>query len=234
MLRSSRKVTRSSLLTRTVLSGALCLKTIYARGVFTKCTSAYCQTLTTCLLEAHFMGKKFTAATVVVQFGSQDANSILQAIQALSGVRRLDVEIASATSGFNYHPSGLNVTDAFELLAADEVQSLLISPAEEQAEFFAMVFCPYFDGDASSYWYGTFELKTGYTDELINTVRQIPRVDFVAVSLEDDLDLSDVEQVTKETFPWADWRLIEAVVADGQDLGSQQIKKGPAAQWLRQ
>ncbi len=177
------------------------------------------------------MNKRNPASTFILDFGAQDIKPIMDALQALIGQVRVEVELPSSASRIDdYSPSGLTLAQATEELASGRSHSILISSSEEETDFFALVFSPQRVGASNLWWHGLFEFKAEYSRQLFDTVRQAPGINFVSLSMEDSIDLPENAHVTEETFPWDDWRLVEAVVAGDQDVRAAKVRRGPVGE----
>jgi hypothetical protein len=177
------------------------------------------------------MSKRFSALTVVVECGAQEVGAVIDSLRILLGPIPVKVEVLHSgdDEDCKYADSGLDLLEARGALDAGDLSSIMVIPVDESAGVYAMVFCPGFGGCATGWWDAIVEFETGYEADFIQRLRSVQGLDFVSISIEDSLDIPEGERVTEAIFPWQDWRLIEAVVADEIPFSKKEIRRGPAA-----
>jgi hypothetical protein len=109
------------------------------------------------------------------------------------------------------------LNDALESFVNGKVRSVQFF-GDEFSKFFGGAFCPRFSGETLEDWSGYVEGLT-VEDTSFDELRSIDGLSYIALSIEESPDF-DFPQVTNETFPWSDWRLVAGAVLaeDGQWL----------------
>lgn len=106
--------------------------------------------------------------------------------------------------------------------------SILIKPKDETKKFFSMIFAPHFQNENSKPWYGYIECRTSYEKINLSEFCKVKGIRFISLSLEDTLDIEDMNNICYDNFPWEHWRLVEACVAKDNDSNClEKIRRGP-------
>jgi len=117
--------------------------------------------------------------------------------------------------------AGLN--EALESFANGSVSSVQVH-GEGIGTFVGGVYGPGFAGGVLEDWSGSVEgLAIEHTN--FDELQSIDGLSYIALSIEESPDF-DVPHVTKETFPWSDWRLVGGAVRE--EDGQWSIRRNPA------
>jgi hypothetical protein len=161
---------------------------------------------------------------LILDFGGQ-RNAVCAALQAVVRGRAVRIlvlpkaqENELAYQGFD---AGLN--DALESFASGNVISVQVH-GEGSGALIGGVYGPRFAGGVLEAWSGSVEgFAVEHTD--FDELRSIEGLSYVALSIEESPEF-DVPHVTKETFPWSDWRLVAGAVR--AEDGQWCIRRNPA------
>jgi hypothetical protein len=125
----------------------------------------------------------------------------------------------------NYQDRQISLSTALDELQGEQIAALMVS-SPRSPEGFLLIMAPNFGGDSLSLWTLISEQAIDFSPEYITTLRNSPGICFVAISVDESLDLATMSSVNSVNFPWDDWRLIYARVKR-QD-GTWDERKGPA------
>ena len=109
-------------------------------------------------------------------------------------------------------------------LEAGELASIQMRRERPQRLLLGL-YSPHFCGEPSSLWRCVLEGAEVEMASFYDALRNIDGVTFVTLSIEEALVLAS-EDVSIETFPWQDWRLIQAAVRSPS--GEWVERRGPA------
>lgn len=123
--------------------------------------------------------------------------------------------------------STLGAAEAVEALSAQSLGAVAVRRQCGSGPALLTVYRPGVAGDRFPLWHGAAELRDVPTLDASEVARDVPGLVFVAVLIDDTLDLDDITTVNATTFPWDDWRLVEAVVRS-EDTGLMEWRRGPA------
>lgn len=167
---------------------------------------------------------------LVFEFGADSLESALKGIQELASDHRsceMSLLYSDEEKDMMYRRSSLGLEEAAELLDRGIVSSVCLTDKSGNALF--LLNRPTAFGEVSSFWYGYGEKQEDASFGSIARLKEIEGLRFIAISLEDALDL-DLETLTLENFPWEHWRLLTA--AFRQPNGTWYQRLGSAAEKL--
>lgn len=149
---------------------------------------------------------------VVVEFGGALASAVVGMLQLSLGSDsgRIWVLPFADQENLNYEP----FEDSFEgvLLGVARGQySSVQLQCNRGSVGMAAIYCPHFAGSPLAEWSGSLEGERRYCRELFQRGQAVVGLDFVALFAEES-PAFEMDWVTEETFPWADWRLISGAV----------------------
>ena len=92
-----------------------------------------------------------------------------------------------------------------------------------------LVHHPNLGEDNFPYWLADVFVPRLHDLSMLEIAKAIVGMKFAALWHEDSPDLGQMGMLTKKNFPWGDWRLIAAAIAEeGGDIVNEEVRKGPA------
>lgn len=121
----------------------------------------------------------------------------------------------------------------FNGLLSGELVSVHISFDTPSDTKMILVHHPNLGEDNFPYWLVEIEFDRWHDLSCIEVVKALAEMKFATLWFEDTPDFGQWGTLTVEQFPWDDWRLIAAVVAqEGSDITKENVRKGPVyAKW---
>jgi hypothetical protein len=161
----------------------------------------------------------------VLEMGARDPKSVVNLVRNLiPHIERIEILWNKHEQGCEFETFGSNVETAIVELKDDKALALQLRPAKGASIDLCLLCSPRFSGLASRLWYASIDGITDPERFRVEGLRTMG-MEFISLSIEDSLDLDHLTEITDETFPWQDWRLVEAAVGDP---GQVPVRHGPA------
>jgi hypothetical protein len=163
---------------------------------------------------------------LVFQIGATNGNAILAAARVLVGHSPVDLEglRREFVSELLYEGVNSDLGVLLDEFRAGSFASINIKPVLGPFSWL-LLFEPNFDSDSEPWWSLVAEYDGDQALELAEQVRRVRGLDFIVLSIEDSLDDMPIP-LTPLSFPWNDYRLVVAGVAEPGE--SMTFRKGHA------
>lgn len=152
----------------------------------------------------------------VLSFGGPSKEAVIEAFRAIVAgkVARIFLLPVAEEDGLAYREFDGTLEAALGSLADGRSGSVQIE-SQDRASLLAGVYRPSFANEPLADWSASAEGE-GFNAELaFNDVLAINGLTYVALSHDECLDF-DAAHVTKDNFPWSDWRLQVGAVRDNK------------------
>ena len=149
---------------------------------------------------------------LVIDFGAPSLPPVREAVEMIFRDQHCAIRVTEPADAFvDDRPFEGSLAEALDGLAAGTYSSVVVSVSSG----FAGMYCPRFAGGTLADWIVSVE-GVGDHERLIEALLASDGLTFVATSQDDSPDYEQTH-VDVESFPWDDWRLVEAAVrgADG-------------------
>lgn len=156
---------------------------------------------------------------LVVDFGAASREPVFRAFRRLVSTSSSKLFVLSAQNevSLEYAEFDRKIDDALDELAQGRVSSI---QTEGRSGTLLSIFCPSFLGGGLRDWSGSAEGSETVARRVFDELLEMDELGFLSLSEDESPDL-DTAHVTVQTFPWEDWKLINAAVRD------------PKGRWIR-
>ena len=167
---------------------------------------------------------------LVYEFGASELEPVLEAIQRAVGNMPYDVRCLPNDSD-SYGPTDDSLASAAFKLKEGVIPSFTLRPKNGLIRY-ALVICPFFDGQPLSLYLGTIEYLGDDYRNIWNLLLGIPGLKVACLGFEEGVEIED-SMLSVECFPWSEWPLvIGALKVHQSGAGPWTIKEGPEMKWF--
>ena len=166
---------------------------------------------------------------LVYEFGAKELQPIMEAIRRALSDAPYAVKCLPNDSD-TYSQTEDSLESAALKLQRGEIASFSLHP-ENGLVRYALVTCPFFDGQALSVYLGTVEYLGSDYKAIWNQVLGVPGLNVACLGFEEGVELND-SMLSAETFPWNEWPLVVGAIRDQRGHEAWQIKQGPEMKWF--
>src|SRR5437773_1300627 len=139
---------------------------------------------------------------LIIEAGADTLEPLVTASVQLVGdaPARIDVLPVASTYSLEYVHHAAGLKSATKRLEEGSISSLRIVPAVEGISWI-LLFRPNFNHEGVAWWSLVAEYRGRASDAVFESVRGIPGLKFVSLSIEEGLDF-DTDVLNASTFPW--------------------------------
>jgi hypothetical protein len=166
---------------------------------------------------------------LVYEFGAQQPEPVVEAIQSALGCTQYSVKCMPNDSD-TYEPTEDSLSSAMLKLKGGVLASFSLHPNGGLIRY-ALVTCPFFDGQQLSAYLGTIEYISDEYTTLWNLILGVPGLRVACVGFEEGVKLED-NTLSAETFPWSQWPLVIGAIRDQSGSQRWMIRQGPEERWF--
>jgi len=169
------------------------------------------------------------AMQLVYEFGANELAPIVEAIQRAVYSTEYSVKCMPNDSD-TYEPTEDSLSSATLKLKEGVLSSFSLHPNSGLIRY-ALVTCPFFDGQQRSIYLGTIEYLGDDYKALWKLILSVPGLSIACLGFEEGVELDD-NALSVETFPWNQWPLVIGALRDQSGLQQWVIRQGPEMRWF--
>ncbi len=160
-------------------------------------------------------------AQLVFEFVSDDLHAVVEAIERVIG--RTPYRCELARDFLDYEPCE-SFASAIAAMQNGGAVSVVLRPTLDNIRY-ALVNEPYFNNSKVRGWFGTIEYTETNYETIWNTLLSVKKLEVACLGSEEGVELDELEQITKDNFPWAShWLVLGAVRSTN---GEWYFQRGP-------
>lgn len=167
------------------------------------------------------------AALYVLQIVAAQLSVLVPTVRSIVGKHR-SIEVArNDKNGPNYEREAGDLELALDRLQTGEL-AVVVLRISQRGFRSALLMAPSIFGGRLSQWMAAIEFTAEDWRPIWDAALSERRASLVCLSIDDDLDLSD-DEVSVQTFPWNESRLVAAAVRDAK--GEWVVHENPSPSW---